>query len=178
MSRCNFASLKIVPDSVNSKTIAGRGFLKRFLLTFYHQTSCDIQLFIPLPNSFFLQSVYEYQTKFQKKIYMSIFDCPLERKNTTVCEVCALTIKQTSRERSKSAPRSNFKQSILNMRSHSIVNPLEFTAPKSIRRDTHRTQKPLFPNWKHQNDFSSMIFFEKFLLGKSLIVSNKELYAR
>ena len=48
----------------------------------------------------------------------------------------------------------------------------EFTATKHIRNGAHKTQKQLFPNWKHQNDF----FSENFSLRKKSHSAGKGVY--
>ena len=61
------------------------------------------------------------------------------------------TLRQTGNGQSKSFK----KRSVLNMGRYSIVNvSIEFTAPQN----THKTQKQLFPNRKHHNNFVKIYF--------------------
>ena len=59
------------------------------------------------------------------------------------------------------------KQSVLNIPRHYCWNGIKFTGPKNIRRDTHKTQKPLFP----QLETAETSFFWNLCISSELLFS-------
>ena len=57
---------------------------------------------------------------------------------------------------------------------HYCWNFINFTAPKYTRRDTHKTQKPFFLNWKQKkNENFSDFFSKKFFWWRSQVSRKK-----